>query len=69
LASFFVRAACPPGGVVIDPFAGSGTTAVAARRHGRLAGGLEIHQEFIAEAQARLAADELPESVGTLRVA
>jgi DNA modification methylase len=30
-----VRAACPPGGVVADWFCGSGTTAVAAQRHGR----------------------------------
>jgi DNA modification methylase len=26
LAEFFVRSFCPPGGVVCDPFCGSGTT-------------------------------------------
>jgi DNA modification methylase len=35
LAEHLVRLACPPGGTVLDPFAGSGTTAVAARKHGR----------------------------------
>jgi DNA modification methylase len=54
LAEFFVRACSPQGGVVIDPFAGSGTTAVVARRLGRRAGGLEIHRSFVAAAQERL---------------
>ena len=35
LASFFIRAVCPPDGIVIDPFAGGGTTTVVARRLGR----------------------------------
>ena len=30
-----VLAGCPPGGIVLDPFAGSGTTAIVARRLGR----------------------------------
>ncbi len=54
LASFFVRAAAPEGGVVIDPFAGSGTTSVVARRLGRRAGGMEFHREFVTIAQDRL---------------
>jgi DNA modification methylase len=54
LAGFFVRACSPPGGVVIDPFAGSGTTAIAARRLGRRAGGLEIHRGFVDAARQRL---------------
>ena len=41
LAEFFVEAACPPHGVVVDPFAGSGTTVVAGRSAGRLSGGTE----------------------------
>lgn len=35
LAEFMIRTFCPPGGVVLDPFAGSGTTAAAAERLGR----------------------------------
>lgn len=54
LAEFFVQAACPRGGVVVDPFAGSGTTVVVARRFGRRAGGVEIHREFAEEAVRRL---------------
>lgn len=54
LAEFFIKACSPAGGVVIDPFAGSGTTTLAARRLGRRAGGLEIHQEFVDAAHGRL---------------
>lgn len=36
LAEFFIRSFCPPGGIVLDPFGGSGTTlAVAKRWHRR----------------------------------
>jgi DNA modification methylase len=54
LAEFFVRACSPAGGVVIDPFAGSGTTSVVARRLGRRAGGIEIHRTFVDAARERL---------------
>jgi DNA modification methylase len=57
LADFFIRAASPAGGVVIDPFAGSGTTIVVARRLGRRAGGFELHEEFVREARRRIAED------------
>lgn len=55
LAEFFVKAACPAAGVVIDPFAGSGTTVVVAQRHGRRAGGIELHNEYVTVALDRLA--------------
>lgn len=35
LAEFFVLSLCQPGGTVLDPFSGSGTTAAVAQRHGR----------------------------------
>jgi site-specific DNA-methyltransferase (adenine-specific) len=44
--------ACPPGGLVVDPFAGSGSTLEAARCSGRRAIGIEIHEPY-AEAAAR----------------
>lgn len=61
LAEFFVKAASPPGGVVVDPFAGSGTTVVVARRFGRHSGGIELHREFVDVALARLAEDLVDE--------
>jgi DNA modification methylase len=66
LAEFFIQAASPKGGIVIDPFAGGGTTTVVARRLGRLAGGFEIHKEFVLEAHRRIAndiADDIPGSL------
>ena len=69
LAEFFVKAACPPGGVVIDPFAGSGTTVVVARRHGRRAGGIELHEEYVDLARSRIAKNQATEEQGQLLVA
>lgn len=66
LASFFIRAASPAGGVVLDPFAGSGTSVVVARRLGRRAGGLEIHGDFVREARDRIARDEADDIPGRL---
>jgi site-specific DNA-methyltransferase (adenine-specific) len=45
---------CPAGGTVLDPFAGSGTTLVAARRRGLRAIGVEISEEYCAVAESRL---------------
>lgn len=64
LAEFFIKAMTPTGGVVIDPFAGSGTTAVVARREGRRVGGLELHEEFAAMAQDRIALDAAERAAG-----
>jgi DNA modification methylase len=69
LAEFFIRAASPAGGVVIDPFAGSGTTVAVARRLGRFAGGLELHSEYVEEARRRIAADIADDPIGDLSVA
>jgi DNA modification methylase len=44
------------GDIVLDPFLGSGTTAVAARRLGRRFLGIELNQEFCAYAQHRIMA-------------
>ncbi|HXH05390.1 MAG TPA: site-specific DNA-methyltransferase [Vicinamibacterales bacterium] len=49
-----IRAACPEGGVVLDPFAGSGTTLVVARSLGRQAIGIEISPEYAEMAAKRL---------------
>ena len=55
LAEFFVRSFCPPGGVVCDPFLGSGTTLAAAKKHGRSGIGFDIRQSQIELAARRLA--------------
>lgn len=43
-------------GIVLDPFIGSGTTAVVAERHSRNWLGIELNPDFAALAQARIAA-------------
>lgn len=47
-------AIAPPGGLILDPFAGSGTTLLAARNTGRRAIGFELSPEIAAVAAARL---------------
>lgn len=42
LMTMLAEASCPPGGTILDPFAGSGTTLVAAARLGMNAIGVEI---------------------------
>jgi DNA modification methylase len=69
LAEFFIKACSPPNGIVIDPFAGSGTTTVVAHRLGRQAGGLDIHAAHIEEARRRIAADEADDPPGALEIA
>lgn len=49
-----VLASCPPGGTVLDPFAGSGTTALACARQGRDFIGYEINPDYCAITRERL---------------
>ncbi|WP_377702534.1 DNA-methyltransferase [Pseudoduganella sp. UC29_71] len=58
-----VKASCPPGGVVLDLFMGSGTTALAARRCGRQFVGFELNPEYCAIINERLAALETIEAL------
>lgn len=54
LAEFFVLSFCPPGGIVLDPFAGSGTTLAAAVKHGRRAIGFDVRPSQVALTTRRL---------------
>jgi hypothetical protein len=54
-AAYFIENLSPPAGFVVDFFAGSGTTIVAARRLGRSAIGYEISAKHHAAAMKRLA--------------
>jgi len=49
-----IQAGCPKGGIVLDPFMGSGTTAVVARKLGRNYIGIELNQKYITLAEKRL---------------
>lgn len=49
-----ILAGCPENGIVLDPFIGSGTTAVVARKLSRRYIGFEINQEYIGIANNRL---------------
>lgn len=49
-----IKAGCPPGGIVLDPFLGSGTTAVVARGLGCRYIGIEPNPEYVEIAKQRL---------------
>jgi site-specific DNA-methyltransferase (adenine-specific) len=51
-----VLASCPVGGLVIDPFTGSGTTGVVALKHGRRFIGAELNPEWAETSRARMEA-------------
>lgn len=51
---WLVRLVTPPGGVVLDPFTGSGTTGVAALLEGFKFIGCEREDEYFALAKARI---------------
>ena len=55
---WLVRLVTPPGGTILDPFAGSGTTLVAALAEGRHAIGIEREAEYVEIIKARLAKAE-----------
>jgi len=61
VCAWLIAMACPKGGLVIDPFAGSGTTGVAAKALGMDFWGCDLSEEYCRIAEARIAAVEEPE--------
>ncbi|MFO0634721.1 MAG: site-specific DNA-methyltransferase [Nannocystaceae bacterium] len=57
LLARIVAASCPPGGVVLDPFNGSGTTGVAALRGQARYIGIEREPQYLELSRRRLAAE------------
>ena len=49
-----IRATCPRGGTVLDPFVGSGTTAVVALRLGRKAIGIDASADYLEFTRKRI---------------
>lgn len=54
LAKFFVLSFCPPGGTVLDPFNGSGTSVCVAKRTGRNGIGFDVRESQIELTRRRL---------------
>jgi DNA modification methylase len=48
-----ILATCPPGGVVLDPFCGTGTALFAARNHGRKSIGIDVSLQYLELAEER----------------
>jgi DNA modification methylase len=57
LPELCIRAGCPKGGTVLDPFFGAGTTGLVADRLGRNCIGIELNPQFTAMAAWRVEAD------------
>lgn len=49
-----IKAGCPPNGIVLDPFAGSGTTCLEAKEQGKNYIGIELNPEYLKISESRL---------------
>lgn len=54
LMEYLIKMVTPKGGIVLDPFAGSGSTLVAAKQNGFNYIGIEMTEEYIPIIEARL---------------
>ena len=68
LMKLLISGYCPPDGLVLDPFAGSGTTAVAAKMTGRRCIAVKIDDRYYAIARHRLGLPVSPDHAISLRV-
>ena len=63
LIAKLILASCPPDGIVLDPFLGSGTTSVTAKKLGRKYVGIEINEEYCCWAEKRLLQSDADASI------
>jgi len=61
LMEYLIKMVTPKGGIVLDPFVGSGTTCMAAKKIGRDFIGIEKEPDYVAIAEARI--KSIPESL------
>lgn len=54
LCEYLIKIITPKGGIVLDPFAGSGSTLIAAKKDGYNYIGIEKEEEYIKIAEARI---------------
>lgn len=65
LIAKLILASCPPNGIVFDPFLGSGTTSVVAKKLNRNFTGIEMNEEYALWAEKRLySCEQFPEIQG-----
>jgi len=63
LIAKLILASCPENGIVFDPFLGSGTTSVVAKKLGRKFCGVEMNAEYACWAEKRLQTAEFDNSI------
>ena len=56
-----IKAGCPVGGIVLDPFFGAGTTGVVAVKQDKNYLGIELNAEYIKIAEKRI--NDIPRSL------
>ena len=54
LMEYLIKMVTPKGGTVLDPFMGSGSTGIAAKQNGYSFIGIEMEEDYIKIAQARI---------------
>jgi DNA modification methylase len=62
-----ILAGCPAGGVVLDPFMGSGTTGMVSRWRGRGFIGIELNPDYFVMARERIMSERKVKKVGKAR--
>jgi len=54
LMAYLSKVYCPEGGIILDPFLGSGSTAIGAAKEGRLFVGIELEEDYVKISKKRL---------------